>query len=124
MRPHDYVEEEVFRATDQLSDVDAEFCGCPEVQGGRSRHHTLPVCPPLYATGGASTIAAPERFSDPVFHATVLATVIAAIGAVKAHPRHAARWPVTRRHGTMGGTIRSQPVLRFASHPVYAQIRK
>ncbi len=47
--------------------------------------------PPMYATGGAGAIAAGERLSDPVFHATVLATVNAAIGAVKAHPRHAAR---------------------------------
>jgi competence protein ComFB len=96
MRPHDYVEEEVFRATDQLSDVDAEFCGC---QKCRADVAAIALCqlPPMYATGEDGAIAAGEGFSDPVFHATVLTTVNVAIGAVKAHPRHAARWSVTRR---------------------------
>ncbi len=87
MRPHNYVEEEVFKATDAMADADAEFCGCEKCRADVAAI-TLCQLPPIYATSEAGAIAAAERFSDPVLHATVLTTVNGAIAAVKAHPRH------------------------------------
>jgi hypothetical protein len=87
MRPHNYVEDQVFDIADRLTAADAQFCGCEKCLTDVSAF-ALSQLRPAYATSDMGRAVTTVKLESPAIQAEITARVTEAIGAVKAHPRH------------------------------------
>jgi hypothetical protein len=87
VRPHNFVEDQVFELADRLTAADAEFCGCEKCLTDVSAF-ALAQLRPAYAAGDVGRAITAIKLESPASHAEITVKVVAAINAVKEHPRH------------------------------------
>jgi hypothetical protein len=87
VRPHNYIEDHVFDVADRLTAADAEFCGCEKCLTDVSAF-ALSQLKPAYATGDTGRAMTVVRLGSVEVQTEISAQVVAAIDAVKRHPRH------------------------------------
>lgn len=87
MRPHNFIEDQVFEIADRLTAADAEFCGCEKCLTDVSAF-ALAQLRPAYASGDLGRALTAIRVESPAVHAEITVKVVEAIKAVKEHPRH------------------------------------
>jgi hypothetical protein len=87
VRPHNYVEDQVFELADRLTAADAEFCGCEKCLTDVSAY-ALAQLKPAYASSEVGRAVTALKIEAPAVHAEITVKVVEAIKAVKEHPRH------------------------------------
>ena len=87
MKPHNYVEDEVFRLTDRLVAEDDTFCNCDKCNADVAAY-ALAHLRPAYASSVLGAAVAHLTLEDAQHHAEITARVVEAITRVKANPRH------------------------------------
>lgn len=87
MRPHNYVEDEVFSLTDRLAEGDEDFCGCEKCRADVAAY-ALSHLKPVYASSTSGRAIARAALIDSEHHAEITAKVAQALSAVKTRPRH------------------------------------
>ncbi len=87
MRPHNYVEDQVFELADRLTAADAEFCGCEKCLTDVSAY-ALAQLKPAYASSDLGRALTAVKIEAPAVQTEITVSVVEAIKAVKEHPRH------------------------------------